>query len=114
MDIMPLYYRFLSSLPNAQIKIQKLPQILPAFTVQIYIAIMYEEMPREVFKLFCYLHVKKTKLESTRSHFEFIENCCKSNLITKLLSYKSKVAFQTQEVRNFAHEMLDTALLGIQ
>ena len=40
--------------------------------------------------------------------------CCKSNLITKGLSHRSKVAFQNQELRNFAQETLDRASLSIQ
>ena len=75
---------------------------------------MYEEMSREVFKLFCCLRDKGAKLVSIKSHMEFIENCCKSNLITKGLSYRSKVAFQNQELRNFAQETLDRASLSIQ
>ena len=75
---------------------------------------MYEEMPRELFKLFCCLRDKGAKLVSIRSHIEFIENCYKSNLITKGLSYRSKVAFQNQELRNFAQETLDRASISIQ
>ena len=71
-------------------------------------------MSREVFKLFCCLHDKGAKLVSIKSHMEFIENCCKSNLITKGLSYRSKVAFQNQELRNFAQETLNRASLSIQ
>ena len=71
-------------------------------------------MSREVFKLFCCLRDKGAKLVSIKSHMEFIENCCESNLITKGLSYRSKVAFQNQELRNFAQETLDRASLSIQ